>query len=223
VGVFQNATSYYWGANQLNLKLTHLTLKQDDVPLPQTRGAVQFARYTALRNPMAERNDEAPQLVISRYLVGLAVEESPDALENLDGHRALNYELAAELDVRVPRTAILGTLSYVKRFAGEGESTQRFAYVVHTALYEYRRIHFDMSLAAGAQKTASWRWGDLRPTVRLRMPLDKVGTVVHAAYAPTVSFEGGFAVRHEVALFVDRAIFARVFSPATPGSRSRSR
>lgn len=49
------------------------------------------------------------------------------------------------------------------------------------------------------------------PAPLARLPLDKVGTSVHVAYAPTVSFEGGFAWRHEVALFVDRALFARVF------------
>lgn len=212
VAVFHDVTSFYWGANQLNLKLTHLRTQEDDSIIPKSRGVLQYARYTARTQPAGE-NEEEPSVFVSRYMVGLAVEESPDALEDLKGHRSVNYELAAELDVRLPLTGILGTISYVKRYAGESYSTQRFAYVLHSGLYNYRGVRFDMNLAFGAQKTETWRWGDLRPTFHARVPLDKVGTVVHLAYSPTISFEGGFDHRHEVALFLDRAIFARVFMP----------
>lgn len=214
VAIFHNVTSYYWGANQLNLKLTRMQTTKDDVLMPEMRGAIQFARYTARSNPLAtESGDGESSIILSRYLVGLSIEETPDAIENRDGHRAANYEVAAEVDVRLPLTGVLGTFSYIKRFAGEGESTQRLAYVVHTALPPYRGVHFDMSLAVGAQKTGNWQWGNVRPAGHLRVPLDKVGTVIHIAYAPTMTFEGGFALRHEAAIFLDRTIFARVLSP----------
>ncbi len=214
VGVLHKTTSLYWGANQLNLKLTHLKTRNENALLPTNRGVIQFARYTARPDRSAQAKDGPPAVIVSRYLFGMAMEESPDVLENSEGHRAMNYELAAELDVRLPLTDFLGTVSYVKRFAGEGQSTERVAYVYHTGHREYRQVAVDMNLAVGAEKTNGWRWGDVRPIVHLRVPIDKVGTVLHAAYAPTVSFEGGFEVRHEVALFLDRAIFARVFSRA---------
>lgn len=210
LAVAHSATSYYWGGNQLNFKWTHLRTGDDDAFVPKNRGTVQFARYTAHEMPLDVEGK--PMIAVSRYLVALAVEESPDALEDLAGHRSMNYELGAQLDVRLPLTDVLGTVSYVKRFAGVGQSTERFAYVLHTAGRSYRKANFEMNVAVGAQKTASWRWGDIRPTAHMRLPLDKVGTIVHLAYAPTISFEGGFETRHEVALFVDRAIFARVFA-----------
>jgi len=228
VAVLHNATSFYWGANQLNLKVTKLATRHENVLMPELRGAVQFARYTARESPITEGKEGAPDIIVSRYLVGLSVEETPDALEDLKGQRALNYEVAAEVDVRLPWTDILGTFSYIKRYAGVGESTQRFAYVVHSGQHSYSDFTVDFSLALGAEKTGNWRWGDVRPAAHARLPIDKVGTVVHLAYAPTVSFEGGFAVRHEVAVFVDRTLFARVLGarPAptlTPASIPRSR
>jgi hypothetical protein len=119
------------------------------------------------------------------------------------------------MDVRVPGTEVLGTLSYVFRHTPSGIS-QRFAYVYRIGQQGFKRINVDSSVGYVAEKSNHWQWGNIRPAIHARVALDRLSTAVHIAYAPTISVIGGLRIRHEAAVFVDYTTIAHVFSRVRP-------
>jgi hypothetical protein len=234
VTVTHLATSYYRGRHQLNLKLTNFASisgsAADVAAIPRRRATLQWAIYMAHPDPSppkdTDASEKAPPIILSRYVISASVEEQQrfdQASLPVEGNaRGLptgdrNYEIGGEMDVRVPGINVIGTLSYVHRHA-LSETTQRFAFVYRTGQHNFRRLKVDTSIGYVAQKAHSWQWGNVRPAIHARIPLDKVSTAIHFAYAPTISVLGGVRVRHEFAAFLDRALIAHVFKHPAPGS-----
>jgi hypothetical protein len=70
------------------------------------------------------------------------------------------------------------------------------------------RYHFGLDLSVGGEKTERWRWGVTRASVRGAMDVRSAGTLNVAwmpAYTRPVT---GKHVRQEVAIFIDRTVFA---------------
>jgi hypothetical protein len=224
VTVTNLATSYYRGRHQLNLKLTNFATNSgsaaDVATIPRHRATLQWAIYHAQADPSPPKDsDEKAPVILTRWVFSASVEEpqrlaeSPTGISKSGGR---NYELGGEMDIRIPGVNVVGTLSYAHRHSMSG-TTQRFAYVYRTGQHGFRRLKVDTSVGYVAQKARSWRWGNIRPAVHVRIPVDRASTAIHFAYAPTISVIGGVRVRHEVAVFLDRAMIAHVFRRPAPG------
>ena len=208
------ATSYYRGRHQFNLKLTDYQNygngPSESTPMPRRRATFQWGVYEAdVLNSPARPDADPPKdvthsVVLNRYMFSLSVE---DAFMNA---KSRNYELGSEVDVRIPGTEVLGTLSYVMRHTPDGVA-QRFAYVYRFGQEGFKRVNVDWSLGYVAQKANHWQWGNLRPAVHARIALDRLSSAIHVAYAPTISVIGGIRMRHETAIFVDYTTIAHVF------------
>ncbi|HJQ38163.1 MAG TPA: hypothetical protein VKB93_13580 [Thermoanaerobaculia bacterium] len=213
------ATSYYRGRHQINLKLTNFNVRnaeEDEPVIPRRRVTVQWGMYRASRDPEPPKEADASSgdpIILSRYLFSGSVE---DARPFGDLARDRSYEFGAEADIRLPLANVVGTLSYTYRRAVDG-AQQRFAYVYRTGQQSVHRVRIDTSIGYVAQRAERWRWGNIRPVIHARIPIEKLSTRIHLAYGPTISVIGGVRVRHEVAAFVDYSL-GHVFRDPRPES-----
>jgi hypothetical protein len=229
VTVAHLATTYYRGRHQFNLKLTNFGAEDGSAKeiafIPRRRATLQWAMYMATPDPAPPKTTNTPgeaPIILSRYVLSTSVEDprglasenaGPAAVRRRTLHR--NYEFGGEMDVRIPGINVVGTLSYAYRHAVSGTS-QRFAYVYRTGQKNFHRLKVDTSVGYVAQKARDWQWGNVRPAIHARLALDRASTAIHFAYAPTISVIGGVKMRHEFALFIDRALVAHVFKRPTP-------
>jgi hypothetical protein len=205
------ATSYYRGRHQINLKLTDFSARDaagDAEPvIPGRRATLQWGMYLARHDPAPPKEadtSEGDPIILSRYMFSGSLEDDR------------NYELGGEMDVRLPGLNVVGTLSYAYRHGLNG-NTQRFAYVYRTGQRSLHRFRIDTSIGYVAQRAERWKWGNVRPVIHARIPIDKASTGIHIAYGPTISVIGGLSMRHEFAAFVDYS-FGHVFRDRTPES-----
>ena len=213
------ATSYYRGRHQVNVKLTNFNVRnaeEGDPVVPLRRLTVQWGMYWARPDPAPPKRTEPADgtpVILSRYLVSGSMEESQPFG---DRARDRSYELGGETDVRLPLANVVGTVSYTYRHAVDG-TQQRFAFVYRTGQHSLHRLRIDTSIGYVAQRAERWRWGNIRPVIHARIPIEKLSTRIHFAYGPTISVIGGVRVRHEVAAFVDYS-FGHVFRDPQPES-----
>jgi len=223
VTVAHVATSYYRGRHQFSLKLTHFSTNSgsdaDVALIPRNRVTLQWAAYHARPDPSPPKDSDEAPVILTRYVFSASVEDPQNSDNSSVTQR--NYELGGEMDVRVPGINVIGTLSYAHRHAANG-TTQRFAFVYRTGQSDFRRLKIDTSIGYVAQKGDHWQWGNVRPAIHFRIPLDRASTAIHIAYAPTISVIGGVRVRHEIAAFLDRSLIAHVFKRQTSDSRPES-
>lgn len=217
VTVTHVATSYYRGRHQFNMKLTDFSSyggnPTDPVTLPKNSATLQWAVYdadvvSALPGSGVPEKSSSPEVILNRYLFSLSTEEGAFA-------HGRNYEMGSEIDIRIPKTDVLGTLSYVLRKTPDGIS-ERFAYVYRIGQEGFKRLNVDGSVGYVAEKAGHWQWGNIRPAIHARVALDRLSTSIHVAYAPTISVIGGLRVRHEAAVFVDYTLIAHVFHRVPP-------
>lgn len=211
------ATSYYRGRHQLNLKLTNFNVRnaeEHEPVIPRRRVTVQWGMYHARRDPAPPKDaniSDGDPIILSRYLISGSIEDSRPFG---DEARNRSYELAGEMDMRLPLANVVGTLSYAYRNAVDG-SQQRFAFVYRTGQRSMHRLRVDTSIGYVAQRAERWQWGNIRPVIHARIPIEKLSTRIHLAYGPTISVLGGIRVRHEVAAFLDYS-FGHVFRDPEP-------
>jgi len=235
VGFAHLATSFYRGSWQVNAKATVLRdVHRSDVfsrgTVPQQTFTLQLGHYREVSLDEDEKTVRRLQFTwrINRHLESQRVTdpigESPvispapqpppsesDAPEDLLGH-----EFGIEYDTHV-RT-LVGSIAYTllapedRRRSGFSDRPSRVAMVYRLDAYQLWRFRIEPTLAAvmlghGAKIESHLT---IQPSVRVALPL-AFKTSLNARVAPTFQRFGGWQRYYEVALFVDRPIFAKTW------------
>lgn len=216
--------SYYSGLRQVNVKFTTLQTS-DRSTLPEFRLEGQVARYELATVLTAEH---LIQKIAGRWAFSTAIERTRLCIDSGEvgnqtpsgiAHRtcSLHYggEATAQLDDEFPlpngRTNAGSLILTVRSTAAEGH-VLRATYVSRLADKAYDRLRvgvaFDFS---GERARAATHWGAVRLGLSGAVDLF-AGVALNAVWTPTYNItERGRRVHNEVALFVDRKLYAKVF------------
>jgi hypothetical protein len=221
IGFLHVAASHYWAAEQLNVKLTSM-VGPAKASLPQYRAMLQYAHYVATDPPDAGVDGQQSERFAARYLVSWSIErdvlgtdeltpEERRKLGKLDtSHVKQEFGIEADVMVRFRGKPRVGSFVYVHRNVGDGETLDRFTYVLRTGDARIKTTRLSASVGFGVERSDGWHFGAIRPVFLYAIPLKLTSGMLNFSYAP--SFVPGAAqqLHHELGIFIDQTVFSRL-------------
>jgi hypothetical protein len=205
------ANSIYRGAYQANVKFTMLQGQEQRI-LPRYRLGVEFGRY-GMTSTIA---DEAETPVSSRWLVSGALEENRSCPETANTHcrRPMNVEVGGQFDTSVTIKNVTSRAGGILVWRNAGDDGRKL--FRGTVFYQFLdrtfhdRYRLTTAFGTGFERTDAFHWGVTRAGGTLSVDIKRIGTL-NAAWTPTYRpATQGQKVFNEVAVFVDRTLFAKL-------------
>jgi hypothetical protein len=228
VGFAHVATSFYMGRWQVNAKAMALR----DVHRPDatfvSRGALPREALTLQLGHYREVPIGDDESVVRRLQVTWRLNRhrelsrrrepiiSPQPPPSRMFDDVLSHEFGVEYDVHV--AGLTGSIAYTllasenRNEQGFSDRPSRLSLIYRFDAYEWKRLRFEPTLSGGVLGHGVDLGGHLtiQPSVRIALPVGWQ-TNLNARIAPTFQRHGGWQRYYEVAVFVDRPIFAKTW------------